>query len=86
MAQVDTETLFFAERSQAGLINYWPEHDKRGQAAIDEGIRRADALVTAMRVSGHPIMLPFVMEALGKCEWGLLERTFCHRMGEHLLP
>ncbi|MBB5985951.1 hypothetical protein HNP60_001925 [Sphingobium sp. B1D3A] len=87
MDQVKLETPYFAERSREGLINYWPPSDKSGQDLIFEGKSRADALVIAMRVSGHPIMLPFVADAIARVgQIGPMERAFFHRLGEHVLP
>ncbi|WP_041391838.1 hypothetical protein [Sphingobium sp. SYK-6] len=87
MDQVKLETLYFAECFQGGLINYWPASDKGGQELTVEGKSRADALVNAMRVSGHPIMLPFVADAISKAgDLGPMERAFFHRLGEHILP
>jgi hypothetical protein len=86
MAQLALETPYFAERSQDGLLNYWPASHNSGEDAVNEGKRRADALVAASRVSQTPIMFPHVARAIANGEFGLMEQAFFHRLGEHVLP
>ena len=87
MTNLTLVTPYFAKRSNDGTINYWSQCGKSGQDAADEGKARADDTVASIRSQGHPIILPHIVAAItAGGTFGLMERTFFHRLGEHLLP